>query len=116
MTKRQEFTKRTKAAVFTREDGRCERCTRKVGIGGEPAEFHHRVTCEDGGDSSAENCELLCKGCHSHQTHKVEAPAKAEGRRHTLKRAGVKAKTRSAFQTSRDGPFKAKIGGGVERR
>ncbi len=116
MTKRKEFTSRTKVKAFELAGGRCNRCTRKVGLGGEPAEYHHKVTCEDGGDNSIENCEVLCASCHSHQTHKVEAPAKAEGRRHTAKRAGVKPKTRSAFQTSRDGPYKAKIGGGIERR
>lgn len=116
MTRRQEFTNRTKAKVFTRENGRCERCTRKVGIGGEPAEFHHRVTCEDGGDNSEENCELLCAACHSHQTHKVEAPAKAEGRRHTLRQAGVKPKSRNSFATNRNGAWKRKMNGELVRR
>lgn len=116
MTKRKEFTNRTKAAVFIRENGLCERCKRKVGVGGEPSEFHHRITCEDGGDNSAENCELLCKGCHSHQTHKVEAPAKAQGRRHTLKRAGVEKKSRNPLPGGRGSKLKKKIGGEVVER
>ena len=116
MTRRKEFTNRTKAKVFTREDGHCERCNRKVGVGGEPAEFHHRITCEDGGDNSAENCELLCAQCHSHQTHKVEAPAKAEGRRHTLKRAGVKDAKRRKLPGGRDSKIKIKMDGTVVMR
>lgn len=116
MTKRKEFTSRTKIKAFEATGGRCNRCTRKVGLGGEPAEYHHKVTCEDGGDNSLDNCEVLCAACHSHQTHKIEAPAKAEGRRHTAKRAGVKKKTRNQLPGGRGTKIKIKVGGEVVRR
>jgi 5-methylcytosine-specific restriction endonuclease McrA len=116
MTRRKEFTKRTKASAFTRANGRCEKCTRKVGDGGERCEFDHKVSCEDGGDNSLDNCCVLCVHCHSHKTHKVEAPAKAEGRRHTLKRAGVKKKTPNNLPGSKDSGWKRKITGEWVRR
>lgn len=115
--KSMEFTGRTKAAAFLACNGQCEVCTRKLGDGGEPAEFDHKVSVEDGGDNSLGNCQCLCRSCHKHKTHKVEAPAKAEGRRQTLKRAGVKQKPKwGRLPGSKESGWKQKIGGGWEPR
>ena len=116
MTRRKEFTTRTKLKAFERAGGRCEECARRVGLGGEPVEYDHIVTCEDGGGNDLDNCQVLCVHCHKVKTHKIEAPAKAEGRHHTAKRAGIKPKRRSTFATNRDGPFKALLDGTVVRR
>jgi 5-methylcytosine-specific restriction endonuclease McrA len=116
MTERQEFTPRTKAAAFKRAGGCCEECGRKLGVGGEPCEFDHKVSCEDGGDNSLANCQCLCAQCHGHKTHKIEAPAKAEGRRHTLKMAGVKKKPRNPIPGSKASGWKRTIDGRTVRR
>lgn len=111
-----EFSNATKAKAFERAGGCCQECTRKVGTGGERAEYDHHKPIWDGGDSSLDNCRVLCAHCHSEITHKEQAPARAEGRRHTLKRAGVKKKPRAILPGSRLSKFKRKVDGTVVRR
>ena len=115
MTNRQEFTTRTKAAAFRRANGCCEACGVKLGAGKAAPEYDHKLSCEEGGDNSIQNCAVLCGPCHGLKTHKIEAPAKAQGRRNLMKHHG---QTRSRFPLpgGRGGKWKRKIDGTVERR
>lgn len=115
MTSRREFTARTKTRAFAKAGGCCERCGVKLATGKAAPEYHHKVTAEDGGGNGLENCEVLCRACHAHQTHKVEAPAKAEGRRKMMKHHGEK-KSRFPLPGGRGSRLKRKIGGEVVRR
>lgn len=118
MTRRQEFSANTKAKAFRRANERCEICTRKVGLGGEPAEYdHHPVSADDGGSNDLSNCRVLCRECHLQHTRQ-QTTERAEGRRHLRRRAGVRPsrKWRRPLPGSRDSGWKAKVGGGWERR
>lgn len=115
MTRRQEFTARTKAQAFHRCGGHCEECGVKLGAGKSAPEYDHKLSCEEGGDNSLENCMVLCKACHGVKTHKVEAPAKAEGRRNLMKHHGQK-RSRFPLPGGRDAPLKRKVDGTVVER
>ena len=67
MTKRNEFSAKTKAAVRERSGGICEAegCTNPA------AEIDHTEECwenEEGGDNSLENAKHLCLVCHKAKT------------------------------------------------
>jgi hypothetical protein len=65
MTRRREFTPKTKAAVRKRSGGICEAdgCDRPA------AEIDHKVECWEGGDNSLENAKDLCVECHLEKTN-----------------------------------------------
>jgi 5-methylcytosine-specific restriction protein A len=110
--KRDEFSKKTKLEAFTRCGGKCEACGSILKPGG--FDYDHDTPAAFGGAAVVENCRVLCKPCHGGKTFGRDIPAIAKSNRVRARNAGIKRK--SKFQTSRDGPFKAKIGGGVERR
>jgi 5-methylcytosine-specific restriction endonuclease McrA len=71
--KRKEFTDRTIKAALRRQDSRCASCgTRVYKLGKEPGphafgewvEAHHVRHANAGGDSSVENCVVICQSCH----------------------------------------------------
>lgn len=69
MTRRNEFSPKTKAAVRERSGGICE----MEGCENEATEIDHVIECWEGGDNSPENAMDLCTECHraksSHSTH-----------------------------------------------
>ncbi len=86
--RRAEFTRSVKLAAWDRAGGRCEcGCRRKLYPG--DIEYDHRITCEQGGDNSLENCVVLSKACHGMKTHKVDAPAAAKSRSVRAKHIGA---------------------------
>lgn len=68
-----------RAAVWDRDEGRCQRCGRL--IQGGPSSLHHRRPRRAGGSAgahTAENLVLLCgtgtTGCHQHvESHRADA-------------------------------------------
>lgn len=76
MMGRAEFTGKTKAQAFERQQGNCAHCGLKI-VGG--AEYDHVIPCALGGDNSLSNCEALCSKCHRIKTTSdVGRIAKAE--------------------------------------
>ncbi len=65
---RNEFSRKVRAAVFARADGKCETCGAKLKVG--EGEIDHILPCALGGDNSIENAELKCKACHREKTTK----------------------------------------------
>lgn len=109
---RAEFTKATKTEAFYRCGGKCQSCGTILAYGN--IEFHHDKECAFGGSNHLRNCVVLCRNCHCAITnHRL--PVIAKSNRQRAKHLGLRSR-RSSFQTNRDGPYKAKIGGGVVRR
>lgn len=109
---RREFSAKVKADAAIRANGHCEGCSRRLLAG----DFHydHEIPDGLGGEPTLENCRVLCRSCHKLKTTKADVPRIAKAKRNFRKARGIKKPSR--FQTARSGPFKAKIGGGVERR
>lgn len=85
---RQEFPAKVKIAAFERANGRCERCTAKVGVGN--VEYDHGIPCGLGGAASDANCIVLCKTCHRSKTSKDDVPRIAKAKRQQRYAAGIK--------------------------
>ena len=79
-------------------------------------EVDHIVAIINGGENRETNLQALCSSCHAAKTA-GDVAEKASVSRVKAKHVGVKKKPSGrGFQTNRDGKWKAKIGGGVERR
>lgn len=59
-------------------------------------EYDHTIPLQLGGDSSLENCQVLCSVCHRHKTAKEDVPTIAHVKRIRDRRIGVK--KRSGFR------------------
>ena len=120
---RREFDKPTKRAALKRSGHLCEaigamyglalaqRCNAPLAYG---VEFDHIVLDANSKDNSLENCAAVCIKCHKWKSAKHDTPMAAKTVRLQDKALGIR--KRSTWPTGRDGPWKAKIGGGVERR
>lgn len=116
MTKRQEFSVATKLARWEHSGGKCEGkdCGADLTVPGSRIEYDHDTACKDGGDNSFGNCRVLCKFCHNAKTFGPDAEKFKAIRVREKRDAGIR--TRSKFQTSKDGPFKMKMDGTIVRR
>ena len=101
--RRQNFTDHTIALRFAHCRGRCEGCG-TILIGRESYEGDHDTPTAAGGNSSFENCRIMCLDCHSDKTLK-DVRDLAKGARQAKRNAGIKPKGRG-FQTNRDGGWK----------
>lgn len=59
---RKEFSRKTRAEVFLRAKGMCEKCGAKLKTG--EGEYDHIVPAFLGGDNTVDNAALLCVPCH----------------------------------------------------
>jgi 5-methylcytosine-specific restriction endonuclease McrA len=113
---RAEFSVKTKEAAHKRAAGFCE-CGCKRPFGNHPRErpeYDHIVLAAHDGGNDLDNCAVLRYDCHKIKTLKDQKPL-SKARRGERQRQGLVSK-KSSFRTSRSGPFKAKIGGGIEPR
>jgi len=110
---RAEFSKRTKLQAFDRAGGRCELCGVKLSVG--YIEYDHAIPCVLGGEATLDNCVVACRSCHRLKTSSKDIPIIAKSNRQRAKHIGIK-RGRSSFQTNRDGPFRKRMNGTVERR
>ncbi len=109
---RAEFSKRTKHIAWVRAGGNCEQCTAKLFP--RKYEFHHQKECAFSGNAELDNCIVLCRNCHSAITKK-RAAVIAKSNRVRSKHIGVRSK-RPSFPTNRNGLFRKRMNGQVERR
>jgi len=58
--RKNDFSQVTKKNALRRAGYKCERCWTKRDL-----EFHHKIPLTKGGDSSLENCIVLCHNCHN---------------------------------------------------
>lgn len=109
---RREFPAKVKREALDRAKGICEGCGAPLTIG--KYEFDHDLADGLGGEPTLENCKLLCLPCHAEKTGKRDVPLIARVKRIRDRHLGIRKKSR--FACSRDGAFRKKINGQVERR
>ncbi len=66
MSKRMEFTRKDKAKIIARANGKCEKCSAVLKIG--EGEVDHILPCALGGEATVANGRLLCRVCHVEKT------------------------------------------------
>jgi 5-methylcytosine-specific restriction enzyme A len=110
---RREFPAKVKVAAFERCGGQCERCTARLGPGN--VEYHHRIADALGGEPVLENCEVLCRACHSVSTRTVDVPAVARAKRREAKHLGAHRSSRP-MPGGRQSKWKKKLSGEVIAR
>lgn len=90
MTKRLEFSRRTKAQAFARANGACEMCGARLSVG--KFDYDHRLPAALGGGSDLDNCVVACRACHGTKTATEDVPRIAKTKRQHA--AFIGAKTR----------------------
>lgn len=117
---RREFSRAVLRAALARADGRCEglltdgsRCPCTLQVG----RFHydHIVPAALTEDASLDNCQVLCRPCHTTKTV-VDVGVIARVRRVRDRHAGITNPHRRHLPGSKASPLKRLIGGGVIRR
>ena len=63
---RQEFNRKTRAAIFARAAGKCEKCN--AALKTSEGEVDHILPCALGGEPTVANAMLLCRVCHREKT------------------------------------------------
>jgi 5-methylcytosine-specific restriction enzyme A len=122
---RAEFSKETKRQALQRSGGFCEaigkvyglepgqRCWAKLAYG---VEFdHYPVRAADGGSAELSNCLAVCLKCHRWKTRTFDIPQAAKCKRVRDKSSGLVSHKRG-FPTNRNGPYRKRMNGEVERR
>jgi 5-methylcytosine-specific restriction endonuclease McrA len=118
------FSKSTKLQAWMRDLGRCKKCDCKIPSMSE-AQFDHIHPANLGGPDTVENCNTLCIPCHKVKTFGTKATTAgsdvqvAAKVKRLAKGGKTKSKTKiksQGFKTNRDGKFKKKMTGKVERR
>ena len=66
MSKRMEFTRKVKAQIIARANGKCEKCSAVLKTG--EGEVDHILPCALGGEATVANGRLLCRVCHVEKT------------------------------------------------
>ncbi len=66
MSKRMEFTRKDKAKIIARANGKCEKCSAMLKTG--EGEVDHILPCALGGEATVANGRLLCCVCHVEKT------------------------------------------------
>lgn len=66
MSKRMEFTRKDKAKIIARANGKCEKCSAMLKTG--EGEVDHILPCALGGEATVANGRLLCRVCHIEKT------------------------------------------------
>src|SRR3954447_17816375 len=104
---RKEFSTKTKALAFLRANMRCEECHFKLS----PGKYHYDHRTPDGltGDNGADNCAVLCLGCHREKT-KRDVGRIAKARRMQAKHIGAK-QSRNPLPGSKHSAWKRKLDG-----
>lgn len=63
-----EFSKAQKLAAYKRQKGICKKCGKKFGI--DDMEADHIKPWSNGGKTTPDNCQLLCKDCNRRKSNK----------------------------------------------
>ncbi len=99
--------------IFEADGGCCILCDRRIRAG-DTWTVEHRIALGLGGVDTDDNCGPAHEACRRLKD-KTDMASIAKSKRIKAKHYGAFRK-RSTWPTGRDGPFKAKVGGGIERR
>ena len=89
----QRIPDRVKLRVFLRADGKCEKCTRKIGSA-EAWQCDHVTALINGGQHAEGNLQVLCAWCHKGKT-KQDVAEKAKTYAVRRKHIGIKKRGRT---------------------
>lgn len=94
---RDEFSKATKRLAFERARGCCENaaCGAVLQVG--RIHYDHIIACALGGDSSIDNCAVLCTPCHRAKTSAHDTPRITKTRHIRDSQRGIR-KSRQRFR------------------
>jgi 5-methylcytosine-specific restriction endonuclease McrA len=89
VTKRDEFSAKTKEKAYERSKGRCENklCGLPLQIG--KIHYDHIIPCRLGGTGEIKNCQVLCFACHQEKTAKEDIPRIAKATRQHRRHIGA---------------------------
>lgn len=62
MPRASEFSKKVRGLAFARCKGKCEKCNAILKVG--EGEYDHVIPLALGGESTLDNCQVLCRPCH----------------------------------------------------
>lgn len=87
--RRIEFSKKVRGLAFARCNGKCEKCGGNLKVGG--GEYDHVIPLALTGESTLENCQVLCQPCHRAPGAKTAEDVKniAKAKRREAKHTGV---------------------------
>lgn len=114
---REEFPLKVRKAAWERAGGACE-CGCGQPFGKHPKSwphYDHIIPAKLGGPATLANCRVVRIDCHQTKTVREDMPRIVKVRREDKRRAGLEALKRK-LPGSKDSPWKAKVGGGWERR
>lgn len=111
---RHEFPRKVKVAAFEQSGGLCDKCTAELFPGN--IEYDHRVPVAMGGESTLENCEVLCKSCHKAKSAGADIPNIARAKRREAKHIGAKARSARPLPGGKGSKWKKKLTGEVVPR
>lgn len=114
---RAEFPLKVRKAAWDRANGICE-CGCGRAFGKHPKErphYDHIIPAKLDGAATLDNCRAIRVDCHEAKTSTEDMPRIKKVRREDKRREGLTAPKRK-LPGSKNSPWKAKIGGGWERR
>lgn len=93
MTKRSEFSRKTKVEAFAKCGGFCEKCSVRL----MPGKFHydHEIPDALGGKNVLDNCKVVCTACHGEKTANEDVPRIAKAKRQEAAHIGAKMRGQS---------------------
>ena len=105
---------RVRVRVFDRFDGRCQcGCNRKIFVG-EAWDCEDEIAIINGGERRESNLRPFLRE-HHHAKTREDVAIKSKTYRKRAKHIGAK-RNRPSFATNRNGPFRKRMDGTVERR
>lgn len=109
------LTKRQKAEIWRRDQGRCQVCGKKLGPGS-PGHVDHITPRSMGGSNDPENLRLVCAAFNTGKNNKEDTPAAARAARLHAKHFGYAAEKKRPLPFGRHSPLKRRVDGTVEKR
>ncbi len=114
---RKPLTRQQKAKLFLEHDGRCYKCNRQLRPGDIWTDEHDEALCNGGGNEWS-NRRVICAWCRpakDRSDSKRAAKTRHQATNYAVPTATKKG-SRQTFLTNRNGPFKKKMDGTVEKR